>query len=182
MCLTLCDPIDGSPPGSPIPRILLARTLEWVDISFSNTWKWKVNYVIIKKKKKSKSPESTTVWLFLLHVSSLALSFGICLNFFYQSFKAYLLLLLLFKHLLQSMKNASTFVSIMSNDYKSLKCITLYWIIHLLIYLTDHIICFIKSKSRSLCHFNCSSWNIWTVSLLLYSNDLAQFAFHVVTA
>ena len=35
-CLTLCDPIDGSPPGSPIPRILQARTLEWVAISFSN--------------------------------------------------------------------------------------------------------------------------------------------------
>ena len=34
-CLTLCDPIDGSPPDSPIPRILQARTLEWVAISFS---------------------------------------------------------------------------------------------------------------------------------------------------
>ena len=39
-CLTLCDPIDGSPPGSPIPGILQARTLEWVAISFSNSWKW----------------------------------------------------------------------------------------------------------------------------------------------
>ena len=35
-CLTLCDPIDGNPPGSPIPGILKARTLEWVAISFSN--------------------------------------------------------------------------------------------------------------------------------------------------
>ena len=35
-CLTLCDPIDGSPPGSPVPRILQARTLEWVAVSFSN--------------------------------------------------------------------------------------------------------------------------------------------------
>ena len=41
-CLTLCDPIDGSPPGSPIPGTLQARTLEWVAISFSNAWKWKV--------------------------------------------------------------------------------------------------------------------------------------------
>ena len=41
-CLTLCDPIDGSPWGSPIPGILQASTLEWVDISFSSTWKWKV--------------------------------------------------------------------------------------------------------------------------------------------
>ena len=39
---TLCDPIDDSPPGSPIPGILQARTLEWVAISFSNAWKWKV--------------------------------------------------------------------------------------------------------------------------------------------
>ena len=41
-CLTLCDPIDGSPPGSPVPGILQARILEWVAISFSNAWKWKV--------------------------------------------------------------------------------------------------------------------------------------------
>ena len=41
-CLTLCDPIDGSPPGSPVPGILQARTLEWLAISFSNTGKWKV--------------------------------------------------------------------------------------------------------------------------------------------
>ena len=41
-CPTMCDPIDGSPPGSPIPGILQARTLEWVGISFSNAWKWKV--------------------------------------------------------------------------------------------------------------------------------------------
>ena len=41
-CPTLCDPIDGSPPGSPIPGILQARTLEWVAISFSNAWKWKM--------------------------------------------------------------------------------------------------------------------------------------------
>ena len=41
-CLTLCDPIDGSPPGFPVPGILQARTLEWVAISFSNAWKWKV--------------------------------------------------------------------------------------------------------------------------------------------
>ena len=39
-CPTLRDPIDGSPPGSPVPGILQARTLEWVAISFSNTWKW----------------------------------------------------------------------------------------------------------------------------------------------
>ena len=41
-CPTLCDPIDGSPPGSPVPGILQARTPEWVAISFSNAWKWKV--------------------------------------------------------------------------------------------------------------------------------------------
>ena len=42
LCPTPCHPIDGSPPGSPVPGILQARTLEWVAISFSNAWKWKV--------------------------------------------------------------------------------------------------------------------------------------------
>ena len=51
-CPTLCNPIDGSPPGSPVPGVLQARTLEWVAISFSSAWKWKV-------KVKSLSP----VWL-----------------------------------------------------------------------------------------------------------------------
>ena len=41
-CPTLCDPIDGSPLGFPVPGILQARTLEWVAISFSNAWNWKV--------------------------------------------------------------------------------------------------------------------------------------------
>ena len=41
-CPTLCNPIDGSPPGSPVPGILQARTLEWAAISFSNAWKWRV--------------------------------------------------------------------------------------------------------------------------------------------
>ena len=40
-CSTLRDPIDSSPPGSPVPGIPWARTLEWVTISFSNAWKWK---------------------------------------------------------------------------------------------------------------------------------------------
>ena len=40
-CPTLCDPIDDSPPSSPVPGILQARTLEWVAISFSKAWKWK---------------------------------------------------------------------------------------------------------------------------------------------
>ena len=54
-CPTLCDPIDGSPPDSPVPGILQARTLEWVAISFSNAWKWKV-------KVKSLSPIFATPW------------------------------------------------------------------------------------------------------------------------
>ena len=52
-CPTLCDPIDGSPPGSAIPGILQARTLEWVAISFSNAWKWKVKVKSLSR-----------VWLF----------------------------------------------------------------------------------------------------------------------
>ena len=52
-CPTLCDPIDGSPAGSPVPGILQARTLEWVAISFSNAGKWKV-----------KVKSLSCVWLF----------------------------------------------------------------------------------------------------------------------
>ena len=46
-CPTLCKPGDGSPPGSPVPGILQARTLEWVAISFSNAWKWKVKVKLL---------------------------------------------------------------------------------------------------------------------------------------
>jgi len=56
-CPTLCDPIDGSPPGSPVPGILQERTLEWVAISFSNAWKWKV-----KVKSLSRVWPSATPW------------------------------------------------------------------------------------------------------------------------
>ena len=48
-CPTLCDPRDGSPPGSPVPEILQARTLEWVAISFSNAWKWKVKVKLLSR-------------------------------------------------------------------------------------------------------------------------------------
>ena len=57
LCPTLCDPIDGSPPGSSVPGILQARTLEWVAISFSNAWKWKV-----KVKSLSRVQLFTTPW------------------------------------------------------------------------------------------------------------------------
>ena len=56
-CPTLWDPIDGSPPGSSVPGILQARTLEWVAISFSNPWKWKV-----KVKSLSRVRLFTTPW------------------------------------------------------------------------------------------------------------------------
>ena len=48
-CPTLCDPRDGSSPGSPVPGILQARTLEWVAISFSNAWKWKVKVKLLSR-------------------------------------------------------------------------------------------------------------------------------------
>ena len=49
LCPTLCDPIEGSPLGSPVPGILQARTLEWVAISFSNGWKWKVKVKLLSR-------------------------------------------------------------------------------------------------------------------------------------
>ena len=48
-CPTLWDPIDGSPPGSPVPGILQARTLKWVAISFSKAWKWKVKVKFLSR-------------------------------------------------------------------------------------------------------------------------------------
>ena len=56
-CLTLCNPTDGSPPGSPVPGILQARTREWVAISFSNAWRRKV-----KVKSLSCVPLLVTPW------------------------------------------------------------------------------------------------------------------------
>ena len=56
-CLTLCNPIDGSPPGTPVPGILQVSILEWVAISFSNAWKWKV-----KVKSLSRVQPSVTPW------------------------------------------------------------------------------------------------------------------------
>ena len=53
-CPTLCDPIDGSPPGSSVPGILQARTLEWVASAFSNAWKWQVKVKSLSR-----------VWLFV---------------------------------------------------------------------------------------------------------------------
>ena len=55
-CPTLCDPIDGSPPGSAVPGILQARTLEWVAISFSNAWKWKVKVKSLSRVRLFKTP------------------------------------------------------------------------------------------------------------------------------
>ena len=55
-CPTLCDPTDSSPPGSPVPGILQARTLEWVAISFSNAWKWKVKGKSLSRVRPSAAP------------------------------------------------------------------------------------------------------------------------------
>ena len=55
-CPTLCNPIDGSPPGSPVPGILQARTLEWVAISFSNAGKWKVKVKSLSRVRPSATP------------------------------------------------------------------------------------------------------------------------------
>ena len=56
LCPTLCDPADGSPPGSAIPGILQARTLEWVAISFSNAWMWKVKVKSLSRVRPSATP------------------------------------------------------------------------------------------------------------------------------
>ena len=58
-CRALCDPIDGSPPGSPVPGILQARTPEWVAISFSSAWKWKVKGKSLSRVRLLATPRTT---------------------------------------------------------------------------------------------------------------------------
>ena len=53
LCPTLCDPMDGSPPGPPVPGILQARTLEWVAISFSSARKWKWSHSVMSNSQRS---------------------------------------------------------------------------------------------------------------------------------
>ena len=62
-CPTLCDPIDDSPPGSAVPGILQAKTVEWVAISFSNAWKWKVKEKLLSRVRHS---EGKTVYFISL--------------------------------------------------------------------------------------------------------------------
>ena len=57
-CSTLCNPTDGSPPGSSIPGILQARTLEWVAISFSNAWKWRVKVKTLSRVRLFETPRT----------------------------------------------------------------------------------------------------------------------------
>ena len=59
-CPTLCDPRDGSPPGFPVPGIRQARTLEWVAISFSSAWKWKVKVKSLGRVRLLATPWTTT--------------------------------------------------------------------------------------------------------------------------
>ena len=59
LCPTLCDPIDGSPPGSPVPGILQARTLEWVVISFSNAWMWKWSHSVVSDSQRPQGLQPT---------------------------------------------------------------------------------------------------------------------------
>ena len=65
LCPTLCDPIDSSPPGSPVPGILQARTVELVAISFSDAWKWKVKVKLLSR-----------VWLFTTPWTPLSMGFS----------------------------------------------------------------------------------------------------------
>ena len=58
-CPTLCDPIDGSPPGSSVPGILQARTLEWVAISFSSAGKWKGSRSVVSNSSRAHGQQPT---------------------------------------------------------------------------------------------------------------------------
>ena len=58
-CPTLCNPVDGSPPGSPIPGFFQAKTLEWVAISFSNACTWKVKVKSLRRVRRPATPWTT---------------------------------------------------------------------------------------------------------------------------
>ena len=83
-CPTLCDPIDGSPPGSPVSGILQARTLEWVAISFSNALKWKgkvksLSYVWLNDPMNCRLPGSSVHGVFQARVLEwVAIAFSEC--------------------------------------------------------------------------------------------------------
>ena len=76
-CLTLCNPTDSSPPGSSVPGIVQARILEWVAVSFSNAWKWKVKVIVATDKYQLR--EMKFRFQFRHDVISLALRSLICL-------------------------------------------------------------------------------------------------------
>ena len=96
-CLTLRDPIDGSPPGSPVPGILQARTLEWVAISFSNVWKWKVKVKSLSRVWLLATPWTATWYKYCppntcthVHITKTAWDFSVYLltkNFPFSEFK-----------------------------------------------------------------------------------------------
>ena len=70
-CPTLCDPRDGSPPGSPVPGILQARTLEWAAISFSSAWKWQVKVKSLRRLRLLATPwaaayQASPSWIWVL--------------------------------------------------------------------------------------------------------------------
>ena len=80
-CPTLCNPLDCSPPGSPVPGILQARTLEWVAISFSNAWKWKVKVKLLSRVQLSDPmdcslPGSSIHGIFQARVRAIAIAFS----------------------------------------------------------------------------------------------------------
>ena len=80
-CLTLSDRIDGSPPGSPIPGILQTRTLEWVAISFSNAWKWKVKVKSLRRVRLLATPWTAAtrlLWPWDIPGKWVAIAFSIC--------------------------------------------------------------------------------------------------------
>ena len=84
-CPTLCDPIDGSPPSSPVPGILQARTLEWVAISFSNAWKWKVKVKSLSRVLDCSLPGSSVHGIFQARVLEWgAIAFSITVKDRYQ--------------------------------------------------------------------------------------------------
>ena len=93
-CPTLCDPIDGSPPGSTVPEILQARTLEWAAISFSNAWKWKVKGKSLSRVRlfatpwtaAYQAPPSMGLVLYIITLARISLSLDLLYSIHFMSY------------------------------------------------------------------------------------------------
>ena len=157
-CPTLCDPLDGSLPGSPVPGILQARILEWVAISFSNAWMWKVKVKLLSCVQLLATPWTAAyqappsmgfsrqeycviMHMYILFTAEPFCFHGVSLNFYlldflsthhqfiYKCFVRNLNLFSMFKHLSISLQLISFSLEVSLWSFLT-PCSNMYWLLH----------------------------------------------------